>query len=116
METSSKKLINYETESGQVPFREWLLALRDKVTVARIRARLERVELGNFGDSKSVGNGISELRFTFGSGFRVYYAEDGDQIVILLIGGDKSTQEKDIQLACKYWADYTRRIQNDKNN
>ncbi|MFZ4403749.1 MAG: type II toxin-antitoxin system RelE/ParE family toxin [Pseudobdellovibrionaceae bacterium] len=115
MEATTKTLINYKTEDGKEPFREWLKSLRDKVTTARIQSRLERVKLGNFGDAKSVGNGVSELRFTFGSGFRVYYAQDGDQIVVLLIGGDKSSQEKDIQLAHNYWSDYTRRTQDEKS-
>ena len=115
MEAVTKTLINYKTEDGKEPFREWLKFLRDKVTAARIQSRLERVRLGNFGDTKPVGNGVSELRFTFGSGFRVYFGQDGDQIVVLLIGGDKSSQEKDIQLAHNYWADYTRRTQDGKS-
>ncbi len=115
VETAAKNLINYRTEDGKEPFREWLKALRDKVTAARVQSRLERVKLGNFGDTKPVGSGVSDLRFTFGSGFRVYFGQDGDQIVVLLIGGDKSTQEKDLQLAHSYWANYTRRTQNGKS-
>jgi putative addiction module killer protein len=110
-----KNLINYKTEDGKEPFRDWLKSLRDKVVAARIQARLERVKLGNFGDVKPVGNRLSELRFTYGSGYRVYFGQDGDQIVVLLVGGDKSSQEKDIQLANSYWADYLRRTLNEKN-
>jgi putative addiction module killer protein len=114
METNHKTIQNYVTEDGKQPFRDWLNSLRDKVSVARIRSRLDRVEQGNFGDVKSVGSGVSELRFTFGSGFRVYFGQDGDAVVILLVGGDKATQEKDITLAQSYWADYLRRTQNGK--
>jgi putative addiction module killer protein len=67
------------------------------------------VETGNFGDFRSVGDGVSELRFTFGAGFRVYYGLKGETIVILLIGGDKSGQEKDIEKAKEFWADYKER-------
>jgi putative addiction module killer protein len=76
---------------------------------ARIRSRIDKVETGNFGDFRSVGNGVSELRFTFGAGFRVYYGLKGETIVILLIGGDKSSQEKDIEKAKEFWADYKER-------
>lgn len=114
MEATPKILINYQTEDGKQPFRDWLNSLKDKMSVARIRSRLERLELGNFGDAKPVGQGVNELRFTFGSGYRIYFGQDGDKIVVLLIGGDKSTQEKDILLAHNYWADYTRRTQNEK--
>lgn len=115
MKTSAKILINYQTVDGYQPFVDWLRSLRDKTTAARIRARIERVGHGNFGDVKSVARGISELRLAFGSGYRVYFGQDGDSIIILLIGGDKSTQEKDIELAQYYWADYKRRIQDEKD-
>ena len=114
MEGTLKTILNYATESGKEPFREWLNSLRDKVAVARIRSRLERVEQGNFGDVKPVGSGVSELRFTFGSGFKVYFGQDGDTLVVLLVGGDKATQEKDIATALGYWTDYLRRTQNGK--
>ena len=106
-----KTITVYETEDGKQPYRDWLNSLRDKVAVARIRARLDRVEQGNFGDTRSIGSGAHELRFNFGSGFRVYFGQDGDTIVVLLAGGDKSTQVKDIERAQEYWADYTRRTQ-----
>lgn len=108
-----KTIAIYETEVGKRPFKLWLDSLRDKVTVARINARLSRIEHGNFGDSKSVGNGVMELRLVFGTGYRIYYGLDGEKLVVLLSGGDKSTQEKDIQLAHEYWNDYLRRSQNE---
>jgi len=77
--------------------------LRDKVAVFRIRARLDRVELGNFGTAKPIGAGVSELKIDHGPGYRVYYAMNGKTVVLLLIGGDKSTQHKDIETAKAYW-------------
>ncbi len=112
MEATIKIIVIYETEDGDKPFKEWLDSLRDKSTVARINARITRVEFGNFGDSKPVGNGIIELRLAFGSGYRIYFAIDGEKLVVLLTGGDKSTQEKDIKIAQKYWSDYLRRTHN----
>jgi len=80
-------------------FDEWLEALRDKQAARRIQARIDRAEEGNFGDCKSVGEGVSEMRIHFGPGYRVYFVQRGLEIVILLAGGDKSTQDKDIRMA-----------------
>jgi len=80
-------------------FSKWLLKLKDirgKVTILR---RIKRVTQGNFGDHKFVGDNVNELRITIGAGYRVYYTKKGEQIIILLIGGDKSTQSKDIEKA-----------------
>lgn len=77
----------------------WFDALRDKQGKARIDARLRRIELGNFGDVKPIGHGVSELRIDCGPGYRVYFAQRGLEIVILLAGGDKSTQTNDIKAA-----------------
>jgi putative addiction module killer protein len=93
----------YLDDNGNAPFLEWLYSLRDKVAVYRIRARLDRVELGNFGTAKPVGDGVSELKIDHGPGYRVYYAMNGKSVVLLLIGGDKSTQQKDIETAKTYW-------------
>ena len=68
--------------------------------------RLLRLEQGNYGDFKPVGEGVNELRFFFGAGFRVYFAEDGDTLVVLLCGGDKDSQSRDIQQAQAYWQEY----------
>ncbi len=83
--------------------------MKDSAARARIRTRLDRLELGNFGDYKAVGQGVFELRFHFGPAYRVYFAQDGKTIIVLLIGGDKSSQSKDINLAQTYWEDYLRR-------
>ncbi|WP_188854974.1 type II toxin-antitoxin system RelE/ParE family toxin [Aureimonas glaciei] len=80
-------------------FQQWLARLRDGRAVARIAERLERLRLGNPGDHKSVGKGVMELRVTYGPGYRVYYVQLGDVVIVLLCGGDKSTQHADIRRA-----------------
>ena len=80
-------------------FDTWLSALRDKLGRIKIQTRIDRVELGNFGDCESVGEGVSELRIHYGPGYRVYFMQRGLEIVILLAGGDKSSQKQDIQTA-----------------
>lgn len=100
----------YSTVEGRVPFQEWLDSIKDEQTEARIEARLNRVRLGNLGDHHSVGQGVSELRMSFGSGYRVYFGQHGSDIVILLCGGDKSSQARDIRDAQTYWKDYKRRV------
>jgi putative addiction module killer protein len=80
--------------------------LRDGRTVGIVRARLNRVRLGNFGGCKSVGRGVEELRIDYGPGYRIYYGRQGPLVVVLLCGGDKSTQARDILTAQKYWKDY----------
>ena len=82
-------------------YTKWYNKLKDTAAKARIAVRIRRMELGNFGDAKSVGAGVFELRFDFGPGYRVYYTERNDEIVVLLAGGDKSTQEQDIEKAKK---------------
>ena len=104
------EILEYLTESGQNPFREWLEGLRDRQARAKIRVRLNRIRLGNLGDCKAVGHGVSELRVPYGPGYRVYFGRKGNTIVILLYGGDKKTQSRDIALAQEYWDDYLRRI------
>ena len=84
-----------ETET----FRAWIKNLRDERAQARVNIRIRRLSLGNVGDSKSVGEGVSELRIDYGPGYRVYFTRRGAELVILLAGGDKSTQERDIQTA-----------------
>jgi putative addiction module killer protein len=105
-----KKQINlYLTREGISPFTNWLESLKDKTMRYRIQERLDRLALGNFGDHKSVGKGVFELKFMFGSGYRVYYGEESDKIILLLCGGDKSSQKKDIKKAHEFWRDYQER-------
>jgi len=80
-------------------FMEWIDGLRDIQGRARIAKRIDRIALGAFGDTKPVGDEVSELRFTFGPGYRVYYTRRGDVVVILLCGGDKDSQKRDIERA-----------------
>ena len=80
-------------------YSEWFANLRDKQARARINARIRRLSLGNPGDVKPVGEGVSELRVDYGPGYRVYFLQRGREVVILLAGGDKRTQKKDIQKA-----------------
>lgn len=80
-------------------FIQWIAGLRDVAARARIAKRLNRLATGNSGDVKSVGGGVSELRFTFGPGYRVYFMRRGDVVVILLCGGDKGSQSRDIEKA-----------------
>ncbi len=99
----------YQTSDGERPFVEWLQGLGDKQARTRIEARLARVVVGNFGDVEPVGSGVLELRIDWGPGYRVYFARIGQAIVLLLCGGDKRTQQKDIKRAKEYFEDYKAR-------
>lgn len=103
------EVLEYLDEAQRNPFREWLEALRDREARARIRVRINRLRQGNFGDCKAVGSGVSELRIDYGPGYRVYFGRQGEKIVILLCGGDKRTQTRDIESAQVRWQDYLRR-------
>jgi putative addiction module killer protein len=94
---------------GKIPFSDWLRSLRDGRSRAIIRARLNRIRIGNLGDCRPVGEDISEIRIDFGPGFRLYFGQEGKAVVILLCGGSKGTQEKDIRQAKQYWQDYRSR-------
>ena len=88
-------------------FTEWLKRLKDVNARARINVRLRRISLtGNLGDTKSVGNGVYEIRIDYGPGYRVYYSQRGKKILLLLIGGDKSSQQKDIDKAKRLNTEY----------
>jgi putative addiction module killer protein len=106
---AEKQLDYYQTEDGVKPFERWLARLRDRKAVIEVDKRLRRVTLGNLGDHRSVGEGVVELRIHYGPGYRVYVGQRGDRLVILLQGGDKGSQSKDIELAKAYWADWKER-------
>ena len=108
MEVQPRQIQNYQTADGKSPFEEWLDALRDRRAIDKIEKRLRRIESGNLGDYRSVEEGVWELRINYGPGYRVYFGQIGSTIVLLLCGGDKSTQEQDIEKAKKYWSDYGR--------
>jgi putative addiction module killer protein len=110
-ETRPYTLALYETATGSVPFEAWLRGLRDTQARARIRARLARVRLGNVGDAHGISGGVWELRIDYGPGYRVYYAQSGVATLLILCGGDKTTQTVDIRQAQTYWAEYQQRRQ-----
>lgn len=106
MEAKPRRIRIYEADNGKRPFEDWVKDLRDPPTMRRIQARLAGVSAGNLGDTKSVGEGVNELRLAFGPGYRIYFGADGEDLIILLCGGDKSSQDKDIRKAKEFWADY----------
>ncbi len=104
------ELVIYVTEDGKAPFADWFDKL-DTVAALKVRTALARIETGNLGDVKPVGQGVSERRITFGPGYRVYFGQDGDKLVILLCGGTKKRQSRDIDQAKAFWGDYKSRKQ-----
>jgi putative addiction module killer protein len=106
MDLAEKTVRLYLTESGVSPFEEWFDDLCDTRAQQRILARIARLRLGSLGDCKVIGDGVFELRIDYGPGYRLYFGQEGNRIVILLIGGTKSTQQRDINQAKKYWYDY----------
>jgi len=92
--------------NGQIPFDEWFNSLNDVRVKARLLKRLEKVQLGNLGDWNSVGDGVFELREHFNQGFRIYYGMEKRTVILLLCGGDKSLQTKDIRKAKQYWREF----------
>lgn len=100
-----KKVVVYRTLQGREPFLEWLFYLRDLRLRHRIETRVDRIRQGNYGDHKRF-LGLLEIRLDFGKGYRLYCAEDGDDLIVLFAGGDKSSQMKDIAKALGYWRAY----------
>ncbi len=96
----------YATRNGKIPFSDWLNELRDRRIRARIRIRLDRVQLGILGDYKSVGGGVYEMRINYGPGYRIYFGFVDKIVILLLAGGDKRNQKVDIKKAIAYWVDY----------
>ncbi|MDQ3009860.1 MAG: type II toxin-antitoxin system RelE/ParE family toxin [Acidobacteriota bacterium] len=109
-DSQPKEVVIYETSDGVYPFAGWLAALRDRQARTRIEKRLFRLRGGNPGDYKLVGEGIVELRIDYGPGYRLYLAFTEQHVILLLCGGDKSTQVADIKLAQTYWQEYQERI------
>lgn len=108
-EARTRELESYQTKNGRIPFREWLASL-DIGTQAAISAQIEKLRQGNFGNCKRLrqGGGVFELRINLGPGYRVYFGEKGGNLIVLLAGGDKGSQERDIKLAKRYWEDCLR--------
>ena len=99
----------YETKGGKAPYEVWYQTLRDIKTKAIILKRLAKVRRGNLGEWASVGEGVKELKIDLGPGYRIYFGEENQKLLILLLGGDKKTQSKDINKAVEYWRDYKSR-------
>ena len=99
----------YQTLNGREPFIEWLESIQNQRTRRKIRARLEQLKFGNFGDHKFVDEGILELRFHLGAGYRIYLGQVSRTIVLLLCGGGKSSQTRDIERAKSCWLEYKER-------
>lgn len=93
-------------ENGTSPLEDWIKGIRDTQTRQRIQARLDRIERGNLGAYRNVGEGVSEFKLDFGAGYRIYFARTGGTLIILLVGGDKSTQDNDIKTARQLWKEY----------
>jgi len=106
---NKREIIVYETSNGINPLEVWFSSIKDPVTRFKIAARIDRIKLGNLGDWKSLGNSIYELKFHFSSGYRVYYSELDNLVILLLCGGNKSSQNRDIKKAKEYLKDYKER-------
>jgi putative addiction module killer protein len=102
-------VLHYQTAARRIPYQEWFDSLTDRLVKAAVLARVNRLRLGTFGDWESVGDGVSELRIHFGAGYRIYFGRHGQEVVILLAGGDKRSQDADIKTAKRYWKDYETR-------
>ncbi len=106
-------LNEYIDRQGKSPYADWLRDLRDARAKAKVIMQVDKMELGLFGDVEPIGEGLSELRIHYGPGYRVYYGKQAHQVYLLLCGGDKSTQSKDIKKAKEYWKEHKRRRQHD---
>ncbi len=115
MGSQERRIELFVAANGKSPFEEWMRSLPDKVTKARIFSRIDRLRLNNFGDCEPVGDGVFELRIHFGPGFRVYFgiaSKDivSDEVFLLLCGGDKGSQNRDIAVAIRNWKEYKSRV------
>jgi len=98
-------IVQYVTEAGSCPFSDWFEGL-DTRAALKVRSAIARMEVGNLGDAKSVGDGVLERRIDWGPGYRIYFGRDGDRLVVLLGGGTKKRQAADIGQAQRHWAAY----------
>ena len=99
------EIVEYERDDGHCPFAEWVETLDEKAA-AKVLTSVERMRQGNLGDHKSVGKGVTERRIDFGPGYRIYFGRDGEKLIVLVGGGTKSRQSKDIKTAQEIWAEY----------
>jgi putative addiction module killer protein len=109
-----KEIVFYRTKLGREPFKRWISKLKDLRGAAKIQTRINRLSLGNHGNSRHLQQGVHELKIDYGPGYRIYFAESqGNQLVLLLFGGTKRTQDKDIETAVKHWKSYKTRLQDE---
>jgi putative addiction module killer protein len=104
MEIKSIRL--YKSKNGKIPFLIWLKSISDVRSKQIIQANIDKISLGHTGNTKYLANGVYEIKINYSPGYRVYYAHDGNDIIILLLGGDKRTQNEDIKKSKKYWSEY----------
>lgn len=104
------RIIHYLTDAGKDLYQDWLDGLGDMRARVAIQRRVDRLAIGTFGDHRFCREGVWELRIDVGAGYRVYYAQTGQALVLLLYGGDKRSQNADIDSAVDYWKDYQRRL------
>jgi putative addiction module killer protein len=114
VEQKPKRLLIYENAIGKAPYAEWLDRF-DTPEAVMIEVRVRRARLGNLGHWKSIGEGVCELKFDSGPGYRVYFGQIDSTVVVLLCGGDKKTQKKDISEAKKLWQDFKERYHGKKD-
>jgi len=103
------EIAHYLTPEDRDVYQEWLDSLADRHAKARVMTRVERLRQGNYGECRPLENGVWELKIDWGPGYRIYYAQVGQKLVLLLIGGDKRKQATDIKTAVAYWRDWQRR-------
>ena len=106
MDVTEKIVKEFITKNGKNPFKNWVDNLKNIHIQAKIDIRIARLRLGNFGDTKPVGQGVHELWIHFGPGYRIYYGIEDEKIILLLCGGEKKSQKKDIQKAITYWKEH----------
>lgn len=111
---NKRELIVYETSSGVKPFDVWYDSIKDPVMRFRISSRVNRIRTGNLGDKKSLEGGVCELRLQYGPGYRIYYSELDNIVLLLLCGGNKSSQSRDIKKAVEFLKDYMERLKNEE--
>ena len=107
---NKREVIIYETENGVKPLDTWFNSIKDPVVRFKISSRIDRIKTGNLGDWKPLGDGLCELKMHFSSGYRIYYSELDNVILLLLCAGDKGSQSRDIKKAKAYLNDYKERI------
>lgn len=106
LQSKERQIVYYKDPTGFEPARAWLLSVKDKMTQAILFKRIRQAGLGNLGAHRSVGKGVLELKINYGPGLRIYFGTYKDELILILAGGDKSSQKKDIQKAQAYWLNW----------